>query len=535
MRTNRISVGVLTLIIVTGVSQQATAVEQTMTPFAELDIDAGLKTLPITGEVGAMLGSTGCDTIGGFDRGPHGGPNRWRADIIEMTDDSVLKRIEIELIFFGLADLYFTVHEQCNINDPYERIGPENIVQHQGNEDDDFTLRTYSSKVYDVAVNPVLLKAGCRYLFGVAWAVEVFFVLDERTYPTTDDGFQDGDVLGSSGLTLGGGPPVADTISNLLNIASSGAYLMNICLAPKPGACCQNEGACQDLVLADCQAAGGTFTAERFLCDDLFADEDQDGCPLVAGGCCLPDGACLDLDRFACESEANAGTWNTEACDPEGFLCAPHGACCHEDASCDDFAEGECDNAGDTYQGDDTNCAEDGLACNFGACCAGETCLVLSEPACAGILAIWQGSGSACDDSTCDPPGACCFGETCEDGGDGMNLARCDAAGGVYQGNFSTCDTLTASCGHGACCTSLLGCVDDLSPNVCTNTLGGEFRGVRTTCATLDPLCDTGICCWRGFCLPDTAPRECEALGGGVFVGDGGSCPTAGPVEPQPP
>ena len=353
MRMNRISIGVLTLIIVIGVSQRATAVEKTRIPFAESNIDAGLKVLPVNAEVQALRGSTDCDTIGGFDRGPFGGPNRWRTDIIEMTDDSLLTRIEIDLIFFGLADLYFTVHEQCHIADPYESIGPENIVQRQGNEEDppDFTLRTYSSDVYD---DPVLLKAGCRYAFGVSWAVEVFFVIDDRTYPTTDDGFQDGDVLGSSGLTLGGGPPVADTINNL-NLQSGGAYLMHICLAPKPGACCLGDGVCQDLVLLDCQDAGGTFTAERFTCEDLDEEagglgDDDNGCPLVIGGCCLPDGACVNIDRFACESEANAGTWNMEACDAQGFLCAPHGACCLEDASCTGSAERECAAADGTYQ-----------------------------------------------------------------------------------------------------------------------------------------------------------------------------------------
>ena len=78
MRTSQTTIGVLTLIIGMGLWGQVTAAEQVSVPLAESDINAGLKLLPWSGEVGALLVPADCDTIGGADRGPFGGRDRYR-------------------------------------------------------------------------------------------------------------------------------------------------------------------------------------------------------------------------------------------------------------------------------------------------------------------------------------------------------------------------------------------------------------------------------------------------------------------------
>gem|GEM_PF-975596 len=486
-------------------------------------IDAGLEfPLPPGLRAGGEVVSF-CRQIGGVDQ-TFSGENRYRADVILIDDFSELTELKMELIFFGIADLYFSVHKKCPGDTVYNLVD-DVVVTAVGNVEPDLTPRFYTGS-FDPAV-PLL--AGCEYAFGVAWSEAVAFSIDNRNYPTPNDGFPDGQVLGSGGRILQT-LPAPDELAFTLN--DNGAYFMQVCLNEKPGACCIEDtvGApdCVELRPSDCNTAGGIFTEERLLCSDLPGEGLT--CPLPLGGCCTGNMVsgfdCTNLDKFACEGPLNNGTWHAppDICDSAIDPCAPRGACCRDDASCTTTTQDHCESAlAGVYQGDGTTCADDGAACRVGACCTVDTCVNLAEASCANILGLFQGNGTACDGNICDPPGACCVGNTCEDGFDGMNAARCAAAGGTYHGDYTSCDTSAIDCDFGACCAPGSGCVDGRTRVECENVLSGSFRGEGTECVTLDPQCE-GTCCWDGGCLSNKTPRDCTNLPGGSFEGYATTC-----------
>lgn len=112
---------------------------------------------------------------------------------------------------------------------------------------------------------------------------------------------------------------------------------------PFPGACCYNDGTCDDIPEFDCVAAGGNFQGIDVHCSDTPN-------PCV-GVCCEP--TCVD-NSTPDSCAADGGMWmdfgTTCADDPP--LC-PTGACCAEDGSCTITAPTDC--AG-TYQGNGTVC-----------------------------------------------------------------------------------------------------------------------------------------------------------------------------------
>ena len=121
----------------------------------------------------------------------------------------------------------------------------------------------------------------------------------------------------------------------------------------------------------------------------------------------------------------------------------------------------------------------------------------------------------------CVPTGACCLGESCMV----MTPADCDAQNGFYLGDLTTCgDTPADNPCVGACCSSANPCFET-APEFCTGP-DETFLGRGTDCA--DCPVTTGACCFscngstQEPCI-ETTQSACEAAQG-VFQGDGTTC-----------
>ena len=469
----------------------------------------------------ADCGGGKCQCIGeSFE--PFLGTNRYRGNVFEMTETSQLSEIKFELAFASEGpevDLYFSVHGRAaDTTDVFTPVFVGEAIPSVGIGDlsdgvQQIDRQFYSSGTIGV-LGPVELLAGREYAIAVAWDDStVGYARSIGALPP----FSDGNVLGQVSKNNVEPPMVGDILVG--GITPNGAYSMQICLEPKPGACCLPGNVCSDLIEEECSRLDGVFSEEKFLCDELELPE-EGGCPLAEVGCCLPDGTCVDIDRFSCDR--NDGEVHLDmlcAEDP----CAPRGACCHDDASCTFETQEACENqAGAVYQGDDTNCVDDAPACRAGGCCLGDSCVVVAEATCATSLGIFQGLGTDCSNGPCENPGACCTATGCLDAADGMNEGRCIGLGGTYQGDWTHCQDLPTSCGEGACCIPALGCLET-TIDLCEGVLEGSYRGDSTNCATLDPLCD-GLCCWSLGCVDGVEPRDCAALPGGVFNSDAVAC-----------
>ncbi len=433
------------------------------------------------GEVAAQNAS--CEVIGGFDD-LHAGQNRYRGNAFRMEYDAVLVEIRMELRFAGEVDLYFSVHRAPSEEDvPYERALADCVA-----------LDASDDERYESCTLPTtfLLEAESDYLIGVSWGQtnnpasrNVTYGRDQQTHPVP---FLHGQVLGL--VAVNTAPPIDDTLE--LVVFDGGAYSMELCFEPVPGACCVppdpdpdtgDAGACDDKGLpADCLVdTGGWFHGQRTVCDPNLCD---------FGACC---GACEEcLDDYAREAcEADGGTWagaNVPCPASPGDLCPEiTGACCNG-ANCSEVCDDDCDALGGDYLGDGTTCEP-----NF---CAGACCVY----------------GTGCGDTTRE---------------------ICGSASGDFKGEGTTCDALPPEleCG-GACCALLFGepiCLRDLRRDQCTE--GGDvddpvYMGDATQCWDEDiddctAPSTRGACCLPGGSCLRTSQAFCQGSGDGAFVQDG--------------
>ncbi|MCO6439236.1 MAG: hypothetical protein J5J06_19260 [Phycisphaerae bacterium] len=467
------------------------------------------------------LAAGSCQLIGGADQNLPLLQLQYRGNVFRIERTSELQEIRFQLAFCGLADLSFSVHRSDLGANQYVHVytGPLTTVAAPNCGSCPCT-GTFTS---GLLTPPVILQEGFDYAIGVTWSTTPIRVFrDVETYPMD---FPDGSVRGSIGFGFNPGPPLGEDITIRVAPFTGGAWQMQVCIKPKPGACCLPGGACQDdMTESACLQAGGKFTEETLTCADLANPPDGGlplGCPLALGACCLDTNCANNVDKFSCEDQG--GLWKRGlTCTID--TCLPTGACCLPDGTCAERSRIDCETppsgvlAG-IFQGDDTNCAEVDPACGLGACCTDSICLDVSRAACASVPGVWGGNGSNCDAGVCDPVGACCLGTTCQDD---LSLADCVDLGGIYQGDWSLCNALPSPCGKGACCRAS-GCTET-TQSACEGLLNGEFQGENTSCATLDPPCE-GICCFEGECIDFAVPDACGEVGG-TFVNYGQSCRT---------
>ncbi len=110
-----------------------------------------------------------------------------------------------------------------------------------------------------------------------------------------------------------------------------------------PQACCDEYGACELLIAADCEASGG-IVDDSETCD-------PNPCAVLVRACCLENGDCVILLPADCVQAGGVPEDVTETCDPNPCP-QPEGACCMS-ADCVITTEAGCQ--GD-YQGDLTTC-----------------------------------------------------------------------------------------------------------------------------------------------------------------------------------
>ena len=193
------------------------------------------------------------------------------------------------------------------------------------------------------------------------------------------------------------------------------------------GACCADDGTCEDLkVASECPAGNHVFTTGRSC-----------GVTTCPGQCCAPNGTCTWVSEAVCA--AQGGKF-----DPDGVCdgtCVPFGACCLE-GECTLESASACTMDGGIYQGDETACVQE--LCAVGTCCA-------ADGSCADLKVASEcqdefdefSAGKLCGAITCRPRGACCLpDDSCEI----YSEQACIDAFGVWQGPGVGCSACTAIC-----------------------------------------------------------------------------------------
>ena len=189
---------------------------------------------------------------------------------------------------------------------------------------------------------------------------------------------------------------------------------------------------------------GRTVAVGTYL--NYFAN--KEGC-ITTGACCQDDGSCQELEKTACLELSGTfypgGDCPGERLRPPGIQCPEKnkGACCLSNESCRYVTEAECRSLNGEWN--EGKLCSDVTCDGWGACCNGTTCTIKKETPCTTGGGTYQGDGTTCADGPCgtDPTGACCYPDnSCTE----TTQANCQGAGGTYQGDGTTCATVT--CGN---------------------------------------------------------------------------------------
>ena len=274
-----------------------------------------------------------------------------------------------------------------------------------------------------------------------------------------------------------------------------GALPVNCNFLEPTQACCYPEGVCNDLIVSECVAQGGTPQGEGTSCEDANCEPP----PPPTQACCFEDGSCFDVTVEDCVSEDGVPQGEGSTCETASCPVPPAAqACCFADGSCQEVLAEGCEGLGGTPQGDGTSCET--VECpqpppTEQACCFGNgTCADLVPASCEEFGGTPQGNGTSCASVSCPQPPptpqACCFHVgTCAD----MLVEDCIAALGLPQGPGTTCATTSGCENLGACCLHNGICIAQTEVG-CANQ-GGIFQGV-------------GVRCRDANCSVDSAHKE---------------------------
>ncbi len=205
--------------------------------------------------------------------------------------------------------------------------------------------------------------------------------------------------------------------------------------APPTGACCMQDGNCEDnTVEDDCFAATANYQGDDTLCINVTCEQPQ----WPTGACCLMDATCQELTASECLEVGFSYQGDDTACTPD-LMCGVTGACCMAEGGCEENQDlGACVAMGGDYQGDATICSPNPCVQPEAACCDDfGACQGNMRPAaCTLAGGTYQGGGTMCASYDCSVTGACCLpGETCED----ITAASCAFQAGLYAGDPSSC------------------------------------------------------------------------------------------------
>ena len=207
--------------------------------------------------------------------------------------------------------------------------------------------------------------------------------LGSRTYPSTDE----------AKFVDDGQPPVEDLCHNFGMVAWDGTG-QNTCpeFIPPQGACCFEDGSCQVLPPADCQAIGGSYVGDDTVCEPTTCPQPE--------ACCFENGDCAVLLADICMNQGGVPQGEGTDCDPNNCPLPPE-ACCFEDGSCSFIRPADCVEQGGTPQGAGTTCEPNDCPLPTGACCIdGEPCQVITAPECEVLGGLFI-PGEDCDPNPC--------------------------------------------------------------------------------------------------------------------------------------
>jgi hypothetical protein len=454
------------------------------------------------GGVAASVGA--CDLIGASVV-PYTRSFAYRGDLLRVTRNGViLSEARMQLKFTGRADLHFSIHRR-EIDGTYKRFMDDIIIlQAEGTG----AFKFYTTKLINSG-DGVLLPPGFDYAIAFAWgSTAITFAHDGLPiYPLT---IEAGSVRGSLALTLPGDqPPVLDNIGAPPTF-TGGAYPMELCFIPQPGACCSG-GSCVDKLAFQCSGAGSFFHGQRTLCAET---------PCEFGACCDKCGQCQSgFTPEACQALGGGSHWPGAGCpaDPSTLCQRFTGACC-SGAACDDTkCEAECIAGGGVYRGDGTDCTPN--ICQ-GACCISSfgQCLELEQTTCTQLQGSYKGNGTQCNML---PPGlecggACCFGTPTG----GLTSCRtvterssCSYVNPsvirAYKGDLTSCGVCGSFGGYHKCCLPDGVCIDTTEV-ACGAALGVYDGGVH---------CEPGSCTKKACCFTDGTCRLMTADGCSKYGG----------------
>lgn len=415
------------------------------------------------------------------------GSNRLRGDAVSVNvEGAVINEFRIELDFEVEGTLHFVIYESASdeIEGTYNRI-----FLHTVTVPGVAGPMLYSS---GPIVGLPALATNRFYLLACAWGnEEITFGHDGQPMPFD---FELGTLWAR--VVVNNPFPLEEQESFTFDggLSSVGAYSMEMCLDPFPGACCM-EKTCTQSDQTTCENGGGSFAGELTDCA-------PDPCPLLTGACCVRGGQCEERStEFDCTDDGNEYLGDGTDCIGDPCIIAI-GSCCLADRSCDETSPAECSSLGGEYGGDDTECTPD-LCVPLGACCSAGSCSDDgTQEDCEAVAGTYQGDGTDCISKPC-ALGACCFGQLCLDN---FNEPGCDQIGGIYLGNGSMCDpetscecTVDADCPEGETCNpetaqcEVLSCEGDANGDGLVDPLDSGFVLARFGCevGTGDPGCDT--------------------------------------------
>jgi len=301
---------------------------------------------------------------------------------------------------------------------------------------------------------------------------------------------------------------------------AGGTLSVNLMCADEPcdpaGACCIDDdmgGTCLIQTQAACEEANGSYNGDGTACESGLCD---------VGACCQADGTCADETdgndtrfRFQCDGPIDQFTAGM-TCDDLGSACMERGACCRVQGNCEIRTPESCDLVLGTYRGDGQVCLAD--ACTLGACCFDdEPCQDVDGIDCANMGGSFVPGGSCAVDA-CPPLGACCLPApegSCEE----MTEDACLAASGTYTADDVACGEFT--CSPFVCCALDGTCLTETTAFECEQ-IEGEFAPGFDTCSGVS--CDVrGACCLDDGSCSTMTPTECSSAGGN-YLGNGVAC-----------
>ncbi|HVP13555.1 MAG TPA: hypothetical protein VMV94_20440, partial [Phycisphaerae bacterium] len=283
---------------------------------------------------------------------------------------------------------------------------------------------------------------------------------------------------------------------------------------PHPGACCFDDGTCMQILQALCMEVGGRVWTMDAPCD-------PDPCP-HPGACCFDDGTCIQMLQAAC-TQSGGTSWTMDAlCDPNPCP-PPVGACCWWDGHCEQLPYAACMQAEGSAWMMNTPCEPNPCPQWVGACCFNDGhCEQLTYAACTQAGGKDWIIGVPCDPNPCPHPGACCFHDGhCEQ----LLQADCTQAGGTAWMMDWPCEPNPCLQPPGACC---------FHDGHCEQLLQVECTQAGGTGWTIDALCfpnpcprPPGACCFQNGHCEQLLHVDCLQAGGSVWI-------MGAPCEPNP-